>query len=213
MRSPTLLPENSTRSIRHHRCKSPSPQLPTIGRTGPRDSALSLGARQGSMPVPKHDDLFDPLLRAIRSLGGSARVSEQEDAVASLLKLSEKDLAEIHRGNRTKFSYRLAWARNYLKRYGLLENSARGVWALTSEGLKRTSLDKAEVKRAVKDLERHPQTPLPAETEDEEASPPAWEDELLEILKAMPPPEFRAAVSASVERIRVHPRRGHRPQW
>ncbi len=31
---------------------------------------------------------------------------------------------EIHRGNRTKFGYGLAWARNYLKRYGVIEQSA-----------------------------------------------------------------------------------------
>lgn len=46
-------------------------------------------------------------------LGGSASISEQEDKVAELLKLSDADIAEIHRGNRTKFSYRLAWARNF----------------------------------------------------------------------------------------------------
>lgn len=64
------------------------------------------------MAVPKYDDLFNPLLHAIRELGGSASILEQEDEVAKILKLSEADLAEVHRGNRTKFSYRLAWARN-----------------------------------------------------------------------------------------------------
>jgi restriction system protein len=74
------------------------------------------------MPVPKYDDLFNPLLQAMHKLGGSALTSEQEDTVAALLNLTEKDVAEIHRGNRTKLTYRLAWARTYLKRYGLLEN-------------------------------------------------------------------------------------------
>ena len=63
------------------------------------------------MTVPKYDAMFNPLLEAIRKLGGSASITEQEDEVATLLKLSESDLAEVHRGNRTKFSYRLAWAR------------------------------------------------------------------------------------------------------
>src|SRR5438552_8189499 len=84
------------------------------------------------MPVPTYDGLFNPLLRAIRERGGSASVAEQEDKVAQLLNLSDQEASEIHRGNRTKLSYRLAWARNYLKRVGLLENSARGVWALTA---------------------------------------------------------------------------------
>jgi len=70
----------------------------------------------------------------MRALGDSASISEQEDKVAELLNFSDKEASEIHRGNRTKLGYRLAWARNYLKRAGLLENSAHGVWALTAKG-------------------------------------------------------------------------------
>jgi|SRR2546425_3751698 len=142
------------------------------------------------MPVPKYDELFDPLLQAMHMLGGSASVSEQEDTVASILKLTEKELSEIHRGNRTKFSYRLAWARNYLKRYGLLENSARGVWALTAEGLKRKSIDKSDVKRIVQGLERRREpTVHDVEVEPEEQET-GWEDELLEVLRNIPPAAF-----------------------
>ena len=54
------------------------------------------------MPVPKYDDLFDSLLKAMHQLGGSASVGEQEDAVASILGLTNKELSEIHRGNRSK---------------------------------------------------------------------------------------------------------------
>ena len=84
----------------------------------------------GHLAVPKYDEMFSSLLQALRNLGSSASIHEQGDEVASLLKLSEADLAEIHKGNRTKFSYRLAWARNYLKRFGLLDNSSRGVTVL-----------------------------------------------------------------------------------
>ncbi len=66
------------------------------------------------MPVPKYDDLFTPLLKAMHDLGGSASLAEQEDRVASNLGLSDKDVAEIHRGSTTKLHYRLAWARTYL---------------------------------------------------------------------------------------------------
>src|SRR6266513_5762252 len=101
------------------------------------------------MPIPTHDGLFNPLIRAMRELGGSASVAEQEDKVAELLKLSDAEASEIHRGNRTKLSYRLAWARNYLKRAGLLDNSTRGVWALTSKGSGIDTVDPVEVKRVV----------------------------------------------------------------
>jgi restriction system protein len=102
------------------------------------------------MPVPKYGGLFNPLLTAMHELGSSASVAEQENKVTELLKLSDKEASEIHRGNRTKLSYRLAWARNYLKRYGLLENSSRGIWSLTAEGHKVDHVDPKHVNRIVK---------------------------------------------------------------
>jgi restriction system protein len=134
--------------------------------------------------------LFNPLLRAIRELGGSAAVSEQEDKVAELLKLSEDEVAEVHRGNRTKLSYRLAWARNYLKRAGLLENSARGVWALTRTGKAAKSVDAKTINRFVKrlDAEREPS----GSDEGADHAPPElrWEDDALETIKQISPKSF-----------------------
>lgn len=142
------------------------------------------------MPVPKYDALFNPLLEALRNLGGSAAIQEQEVEVASLLKLSEKDLAEVQSGNRTKFSYRLAWARNYLKRYGALENSSRGVWALTAQGQKVKKVDKEEVKRFVVALDRRERKEREPESKPAENEPLNWEEQLLECVRRMPPDAF-----------------------
>lgn len=140
------------------------------------------------MAVPKYDELFEPLLRAMHQLGGSASITEQEDTVASNLRLTEKEIVEIHRGTRTKLSYRLAWARNYLKRFGLVENSTRGVWSLTPEGGKRKTLDKEEVKRVVTAM-KGAQSGEREDSEPEE-SHPTWEDKLLEIVRAISPDAF-----------------------
>lgn len=143
------------------------------------------------MPVPKYDDLFNPLLKAMHKLGGSASVSEQEDTVSTLLNLSEKDVAEIHRGNITQLSYRLAWARNYLKRYGLLENSARGVWALTAGGSKHNTVNKEEVKRVVQALDRKKAaSESKSEQTQLELQINTWEDELLQVIRSIPPDAF-----------------------
>jgi len=45
------------------------------------------------MAIPTHDGLFNPLLRAMRELGGSASVAEQESKVAELLKLTDGEAA------------------------------------------------------------------------------------------------------------------------
>jgi len=102
------------------------------------------------MAVPSFEDLFNPLLKAMHQLGGSASVSEILEKVIEILNLRENDVNQIHRGSETELSYRLAWSRNYLKRYGLLENSARAVWSLTPKGRKTFSVNKIDVNKIVR---------------------------------------------------------------
>jgi len=141
------------------------------------------------MAVPKYDDLFNPLLKAIHKLGSSASISELEDEVASTLGLTEKEASEIHKGTQSEFSYRLAWARYYLKEYGLLNNSTRGVWSLTSEGRKTTSVDKKEVIKAVNKSVKE-RSITKEETEIEKPTEAGWEDKLLNVIKALSPDAF-----------------------
>lgn len=143
------------------------------------------------MSVPKYDELFNPLLRALRELGSSASVAELEDRVASLLQLSEEDVATIHKGNRTRLSYNLAWARTYLKKFGLIDNSSRGVWSLTPEGQQTDTVDPDGVKRLV--VTRNREQALAAEDESEEllaSEELTWEDDVLDAIKGMPPESF-----------------------
>src|ERR1043165_9758199 len=114
----------------------------------------------------KYDDLFNPTLTALHILGGSGSVEEIEDQVSKILHLTDEQVAEIHRGNTSKFSYRLAWARNYLKRYGLFENSSRAVWALTEQGLKTKKVDKEIVKRKVVAIDRQQRLEDKTDTKD-----------------------------------------------
>lgn len=63
------------------------------------------------MTVPKYFELINPVFQSLHNLGSSATISEIEEEVIKLLKLSNKDINEIFRKNVTKLSYRLAWAR------------------------------------------------------------------------------------------------------
>lgn len=148
----------------------------------------------------KYDELFNPLLTALHNLGGSGSVEELEEQVATTLNLTDEQVNEIHRGNTSKLTYRLAWARNYLKRFGLLENSSRGVWALTEEGLKTKSVDKEVVKRKVVADDRQerlsknkkPKTEEHADEEDEseEIQKFTWQEEIIEELQSIAPSAF-----------------------
>ena len=86
--------------------------------------------------VPTFDELMNPLLRAMQALGGSGSVEEIYDKVVELERFPDDVVAQPHdpeKSNQTELGYRLAWARTYLKKYGLLENSSRGIWALTAK--------------------------------------------------------------------------------
>ena len=152
----------------------------------------------------KHDDLFNPTLKALHNLGGSGSINKIEDEVASILNLSDEQVNEIHRGNTTKLTYRLAWAKNYLKHYGLLENSSRGVWSLTEEGIKTNSVDQLTVRRKVtsdireKRLEQDKSKPSNIDELDENEEPDdneeieklSWQEKVIEELQSITPSSF-----------------------
>lgn len=127
------------------------------------------------MVVPKYDEMYNALLKALHELGGSASNAEIEEKTAKILNLSEKELNEIHRGNRTKFSYRLAWTRTYLKNFDIIENSTRGIWSLTLKGSNTIKVNKEEVNNYVKNL-KYDKESIDEEIEEEEE----WKIKLLE---------------------------------
>src|SRR5271165_4579757 len=107
--------------------------------------------------VPTFDQLMNPLLRAMQALGGSGSIEEIYDKVVELEHFPDDVVAQPHdpeKSNQTEVGYRLAWARTYLKKYGLLENSSRGIWALTAKAKDVEKLNPQEVVRSVKALER-----------------------------------------------------------
>lgn len=146
----------------------------------------------------KFDDLFNPTLKALKKLGGSGTVSEIEEEVTRLLDLSEEAANEIHRESTTKLTYRLAWARNYLKQYGLAENSSRGVWALTETGQRVDQVDKEKVKKTVvkknrqasPDKEKNKTDKLEIEEATEEIEEFDWQGTLIETIKKIEPDQF-----------------------
>lgn len=87
-----------------------------------------------------------PTVQALKSLGGSGSVEEITASVISLLAIPDLIASQPYvtkRGKtetRTKLEYDLAWVRTYLKQLGVVENSARGVWALTGKDLQAQDL-------------------------------------------------------------------------
>ena len=100
--------------------------------------------------IPPYDAFMNPLLQALKSLGGSGTIEEINAKVIEAVGLSDEQLELIHdpeRGSQTEVEYRLAWARTYLKRYGVIDNSSRGVWALRAKGREIDEVNPQAVKR------------------------------------------------------------------
>ncbi len=103
------------------------------------------------MNLPKYSDFFGPTILALRALGGSGSIQEIYDKVCELEGFTEDQKNTLHKnGPQTAISYRLAWARTYLKNYGAIESINRGIWALTEFGSKLTDVNKTAINAASK---------------------------------------------------------------
>jgi restriction system protein len=120
--------------------------------------------------LPSYDKYFPFVAEALKRRGGSATIEEIEEDVAQLMKLPEEILAIPHKNSsRSQFAYELAWVRTYLKKAGMAENSARGVWALTEQGEKATPEELRLIPKKIrwekKRKERDPELDLAAALE------------------------------------------------
>lgn len=152
------------------------------------------------MAVPQFDALFNPILQAIKKLGGSASIAELDEEITNSVHLSDEDIAEPHGERGTELQYRLAWARTYLKAFGLLDNTARGVWVLTDKGQHVDSVDPRQVTRFVRDSTRGKGSKQPAAGRSvsvpgvpevaEAVLEQTWREKLLATVYALPPDAF-----------------------
>ena len=103
------------------------------------------------------DQLMPPLLKALVNLGDSGSINEIYEEVVELEKFDEETLAVLHNPEKisqTEIGYRLAWARTYLKKSGYLENSSRGVWALTGKAKQSPGIDSRKIVNFVRSMDK-----------------------------------------------------------
>lgn len=96
---------------------------------------------------PTYTELIVPVYLALKELGGSGTNNEIVECVIRDLQLSDDVVDESHLGsqNQTELEYQCAWARTYLKNYGVITNSARSVWSITPQFTGEVELDPKEI--------------------------------------------------------------------
>lgn len=146
--------------------------------------------------LPTFDELIIPSLKALKELGGSGTIEEINETVYRVAKISEDTLLVPHgeNGLNTEVDYRLAWSRTYLKKYGLISNSARGVWALVDAEIDIDKINVAEILKTVREQSR-PEKQITEKTEDQEIieqieDTTDWKEKLLNVLFEIKPDAF-----------------------
>lgn len=104
-------------------------------------------ARNRKILSPTCTELILPTYKALLELGGSGTNNEIYEQIIKDLQLSDEIVDESHLGseNQTELEYQLAWARTYLKNFGVILNSARSVWAIKSDYTAGVELDSREI--------------------------------------------------------------------
>lgn len=152
--------------------------------------------------LPTFDELLVPTVKALIVLGGSGTIEEINSKVYEIANLTDDILQVPHgdKGTTNEVDYRIAWSRTYLKKFGLLENSTRGIWALSKADIDVSKLDHIEIVKTVREQDKltQPKTKTPKSKDDqfeeevteEVDSTDEWKEKLLNLLYDITPAAF-----------------------
>ncbi|MDD5885453.1 MAG: restriction endonuclease [Erysipelotrichaceae bacterium] len=159
---------------------------------------------KSSKKSPISRQLIIPVYKAVLALGGSATNDEICEKVIEMMNLTSEQIDEPHLRSitQTELQYQLAWTRTYMKNYGILERSGRGVWAVTADYLEEKTIDPSRVcllgakKKNVAKTNDNPPKPTPIDDEEEKAvneeviEEEAWKERLSQLLMEINPYAF-----------------------
>jgi restriction system protein len=152
--------------------------------------------------LPTFDDLLVPTVKALIELGGSGTIEEINSKVYEIANLTDDIIAIPHgdKGTTNEVDYRIAWSRTYLKKFGLLENSTRGIWALSKADIDVSKIDQIEIVKTVRDQDRpklsnvknstSETNRIEEEVTEEVDNTDEWKEKLLNVLYGITPAAF-----------------------
>lgn len=158
-----------------------------------------MARRKKSDLLPKLESLVISVIKALILLGGSGTIDEINEKVYEIENLPEEVLRIPHSedSSRSEVDYTLAWARTYLKLFGLLENSARKVWALAKPDIDIGEIDGEEIVRSVRKnssktkTDKKPQKETQTLSVEEEVDEYLeWKEKLIQTILSISPSAF-----------------------
>jgi restriction system protein len=154
--------------------------------------------------------LFQPVLSAIKSLGGSARPAEVKEWIIDNVTLPADYVSAVHKGGESKFGNDVDWARFYLVRAGLIDASKRGVWSTTELG-RSANVGPTEAAAIIRQTDARAEASASAESLNEGHEPHV--EQVLSLIKSLPPNAFerlcqRLLRESGFEEVKVTGRSG-----
>jgi restriction system protein len=96
---------------------------------------MSRCQKRGTMTIPDFQSIMLPLLEIVNDSKEHSHRKVSE-ALAAKFNLTEEERNELlPSGRQARFDNRVAWSRAYLKKAGLIENTGRGIFRITADGL------------------------------------------------------------------------------
>lgn len=180
------------------------------------------------MAISEFATYMNPVIAALKKLGGSARADEVCSTIAEELNLPDEVLDKTLKNGVSRYENQVHWARFYLAKTGYIDSSKRGVWALTDKGQNVDKLSEEQLREIIQEVQSRtakPKTDKIIEKEksqepveiDEQTPPDApslnYKEQLLLLLKSLPSSGFericqRLLREAGFEKVSVTGRSG-----
>lgn len=138
-----------------------------------------------------------PIIEVLNELGGSGNPSEVTDLIIEKYNISEEELSLVNKNGGSTVKNRIAWARFYLVKGGVLDSSKRGIWTLKSNyndlinlndvnSFFKKTHEQFENKEEKTEINENPlDEEIKEKVEDEN-----YKDRILDLLKELPPAGF-----------------------
>lgn len=122
------------------------------------------------MKAPKCYKYVNPILIALKKMGGSAKKKEVELQIIEDLNISEEDLKEVGKNGHSNILVAIGWARYSLILGNLLDASTRGIWTLTEKGQLSAFPTEADLEQFAKENHQTYKEKMQKKKEEQEAT-------------------------------------------
>jgi restriction system protein len=138
-----------------------------------------------------------PIIEVLNELGGSGNPSEVTDLIIEKYKISEDELSLVNKNGGSTVKNRIAWARFYLVKGGVLDSSKRGIWTLKNNYNEIIDINnvnaffkKTHEQFEIKEKKPKAQENIIDEEIEDKVEDENYKDKILDILKELPAEGF-----------------------